>query len=96
MRVINVSVKRVIDRWPSALSGRSIHNQKDIDDGVRATQAEAHWRSLYYDVPVTMSKLLPGMTEPSEWDSDEIVWVFIEKFKKLSCPSCAGILLMPF
>lgn len=68
MRVINVSVKRVIDRWRGALSGRSIHNQKDIDDGVTATQAEAHWRSLYYDAPVTMSKRLPDMTEPSEWD----------------------------
>lgn len=56
MRVINVAVKRVIDRWRGALSGRSIHNQKDIDDGVTATQAEAHWHSLYYDVPVTMSK----------------------------------------
>lgn len=102
MRVINVSVKRVIDRWRGALSGSSIHNQRDIDDGVRATRAEAPWRSLYYDVPVTMSKLLPGVTEPSEWDSDEIVWAFMgkkkkKKFKKLSCPSLRPkILLMPF
>jgi len=47
------------------LSGRSIHNRELRDDGVMATLAEAQQSCFYNDVAVTMSKLLPGMTDPS-------------------------------
>lgn len=69
MRVIIVSMERVIDRWRGELSGRSIHNRKEIETAVSAPHRQTHtplYISLYDDVPVTMSKLSPGTTEPPE------------------------------
>lgn len=63
-RVIIVLVKWVIDRW-RCCSEWQLHPQSEIKTMVSPPHGEEHAdATLYYNVAATMSKPLPGLTDP--------------------------------
>ncbi len=76
MRVINVSVKRVIDRWRGELSGSSIHNQEKMETRVSRPRRQKHTIYIMMRRWQCQSSYLTWPSHPNE-TPDEIVWIFM-------------------